>query len=236
MPPIDMTTNCALLICRLGASAVRVLSCTCRSLHRSIAFDERCVATRPLTQLVVYDGPIVIDEPIIDEPTVEPSFSCQHQPCCADRQAHVQLIRVNAARRRAAWREKQKMPTLPPPPPPPPPAPHTHTPRSSSVGRGTRMPAARQVCCVHSARTCDVACTASRLSGGGTHVAKGYQETLDMESSVGCPDGQEKATPQSRQQISRMRTRGTLGENKWHVQHTRFFFIRYPPPLPVAPG
>ena len=89
MPPPYERVLC---ICRLGAYAVRALSCTCRSLHRSIGFEERRIATRPLMQFIVYDGPIMVNET-----PATPAFSCQHRPCCADQHAHMELIRANAA-------------------------------------------------------------------------------------------------------------------------------------------
>ena len=147
---------------------------------------ERRVATRPLTQLVVYEGPIDIDEP-----TATPSFSCQHQPCCVDRQAHVQLTRVNAARRQEVWREKQRQQALLRALSPPPPA--SHPPRSSGVGRGTRMPAAWQVCCVRHVVLCAIVpALLSRLSGG--HVANECKRRSAW-SSVGRPTAKECHTP-----------------------------------------
>ena len=40
---------------RFGEYAIRVLSCTCKRLSRSIRLEERRIATRPFMQLVVYD-------------------------------------------------------------------------------------------------------------------------------------------------------------------------------------
>ena len=40
---------------RFGEYAIRVLSCTCKRLSKSIRLEERRIATRPLMQLVVYD-------------------------------------------------------------------------------------------------------------------------------------------------------------------------------------
>ena len=187
-----------LCIYRLGEYAIRVLSCTCRALSRSIGIEERRIAARPLMQLVVYDGPIVIDEP-----PATPSFSCQHRPCCADRQAHVQLIRVNAARRQEVWQEKQRKEALPRALPPPPLA--SRVPRSSGVGRGTKMPAARQVCCVRHVVSCDIVpALLSRLSGG--HVANECKRRSAW-SSVGRPTAKECHTPVAAKEKSHVWTR-----------------------------
>ena len=177
--PIDMTT--ALRAVHLQTGRVRKTQSVCSAAlveRRSIGIEERRIAARPLMQLVVYDGPIVIDEP-----PATPSFSCQHRPCCADRQAHVQLIRVNAARRQEVWREKQRKEALPRALPPPPLA--SRVPQSSGVGRGTKMPAARQVCCVRHVVSCDIVpALLSRLSGG--HVANECKRRSAW-SSVGRP-------------------------------------------------
>ena len=125
------------LLCRLGQYAIRALSCTCRPLYKSINIEERRVATLPLMQLVVYDGSIGTDETTTARP-----FSCQHRPCCANEQTHAQLTRENAEGRREKWRAKQPRAT-------PPALPAPRPPQSSDVGRGTRMPAVRQVCSVH---------------------------------------------------------------------------------------
>ena len=210
-----------LCIYRLGEYAIRVLSCTCRALSRSIGIEERRIAARPLMQLVVYDGPIVIDEP-----PATPSFSCQHRPCCADRQAHVQLIRVNAARRQEVWREKQRKEALPRALPPPPLA--SRVPRSSGVGRGTKMPAARQVCCVRHVLSCDIVpALLSRLSGG--HVANECKRRSAW-SSVGRPTAKECHTPVAAKEKSHVWTRIRLSV-KMHM-----LFPSCPlPPLPVPP-
>ena len=194
-----MTT--ALRAVHLQTGRVRKTQSVCSAAlveRRSIGIEERRIAARPLMQLVVYDGPIVIDEP-----PATPSFSCQHRPCCADRQAHVQLIRVNAARRQEVWREKQRKEALPRALPPPPLA--SRVPRSSGVGRGTKMPAARQVCCVRHVVSCDIVpALLSRLSGG--HVANECKRRSAW-SSVGRPTAKECHTPVAATEKSHVWTR-----------------------------
>lgn len=60
---------------RFGAYAIRVLSCTCKRLCRSIRVEERRIATRPFRQLVVYDlrNPYVVHVASRAWPSVRPS-------------------------------------------------------------------------------------------------------------------------------------------------------------------
>ena len=194
--PIDMTT--ALRAVHLQTGRVRKTQSVCSAAlveRRSIGIEERRIAARPLMQLVVYDGPIVIDEP-----PATPSFSCQHRPCCADRQAHVQLIRVNAARRQEVWREKQRKEALPRALPPPPLA--SRVPQSSGVGRGTKMPAARQVCCVRHVVSCDIVpALLSRLSVAGGTLRMDARDA--RRGAVWAGQRPKNATPQSRQKNHR---------------------------------
>ena len=139
----------------------------------------------PLIQLVVYDGPIVIEE----APAVAP-FRCGHRPCCTDEHAHAQLCQANADSRREKWRRKQ--PRAPPSPPP--------APRPPGVGRGTRMPAPRQVCYLPTACSRDVCLRClSPLRLAGALTANRYKRR-SMWCCVGRPkNGQRSHTPQSQQ-------------------------------------
>jgi hypothetical protein len=172
-------------VSRFGPYAVRALSCTSKRLHRAIRVEERQIAIRPLTQLVVYDGPIVIEE----APAVAP-FRCGHRPCCTDEHAHAQLCQANADSRREKWRRKQ--PRAPPSPPP--------APRPPGVGRGTRMPAPRQVCYLPTACSRDVCLRClSPLRLAGALTANRYKRR-SMWCCVGRPkNGQRSHTPQSQQ-------------------------------------